>query len=344
MSRPVQRFLPGEGIAREVITADIQRYLGPDALVRPGIGIDEHRDRAGYWITAHRSLTTLMIEDLLHDTLRWLNEKSEAAKAVISTGLMYQDSETHATRQHWGPTDPAAVARGNNASNAPQHTPHTASYLGQFGNSGTKSQTSVNAISPNLLSSMRPIDVVPRPGIPAFRARYSSRRASTSDFERTDSRLLARESYGRLNGSNQDLHRPLKRSKKERYDRNVQKSTETINRDDWYGMPMSGVDNSLDLTSGVETTASFTPEHYSQTSSSGTSAEAGFGKRTHDSSFTRTDKRFRLTPVSDLIPRFNPEQQGHLRKWKTSAGETNVDVAWRCGWQTGAEEPLLPQP
>jgi len=28
-------FLPGEGISREVITADICRYLGLDALVRP---------------------------------------------------------------------------------------------------------------------------------------------------------------------------------------------------------------------------------------------------------------------------------------------------------------------
>jgi hypothetical protein len=28
-------FLPGEGISREVITADITRYLGNDALVRP---------------------------------------------------------------------------------------------------------------------------------------------------------------------------------------------------------------------------------------------------------------------------------------------------------------------
>jgi len=33
-----QWFQPGEGIAREVITADIQRNLGPDALVRPGEG------------------------------------------------------------------------------------------------------------------------------------------------------------------------------------------------------------------------------------------------------------------------------------------------------------------
>jgi hypothetical protein len=28
-------FLPGEDISRDVITADICRYLGPDALVRP---------------------------------------------------------------------------------------------------------------------------------------------------------------------------------------------------------------------------------------------------------------------------------------------------------------------
>ena len=38
-------FQPGEGIAREVITADIQRYLGPDALVKPGIGQDDMQVR-----------------------------------------------------------------------------------------------------------------------------------------------------------------------------------------------------------------------------------------------------------------------------------------------------------
>jgi hypothetical protein len=38
---PVKRmhewFIPKNGIDREVITADIQRYLGNDALVRPGV-------------------------------------------------------------------------------------------------------------------------------------------------------------------------------------------------------------------------------------------------------------------------------------------------------------------
>jgi hypothetical protein len=45
MSRANQWFVPGEGIAREVITADIQRYLGPDALVRPGQGTGDHAVR-----------------------------------------------------------------------------------------------------------------------------------------------------------------------------------------------------------------------------------------------------------------------------------------------------------
>ena len=46
MSRMNQWFVPGEGIAREVITADIQRYLGPDALVRPGTGTGDHEVRS----------------------------------------------------------------------------------------------------------------------------------------------------------------------------------------------------------------------------------------------------------------------------------------------------------
>ena len=44
-ARHNQWFVPGEGIAREVITADIQRYLGPDALVRPGSGTGEYEVR-----------------------------------------------------------------------------------------------------------------------------------------------------------------------------------------------------------------------------------------------------------------------------------------------------------
>lgn len=34
--RQNEYFIPGDGISREVIQADICRYLGNDALVRPG--------------------------------------------------------------------------------------------------------------------------------------------------------------------------------------------------------------------------------------------------------------------------------------------------------------------
>lgn len=40
-----QWFIPAEGIDRHVISADIQRYLGNDATVRPGPGTGEHEVR-----------------------------------------------------------------------------------------------------------------------------------------------------------------------------------------------------------------------------------------------------------------------------------------------------------
>jgi hypothetical protein len=66
-------FLPGEDISREVITADICRYLGPDALVRPYRHQDVSKPpnsfdlallslkqgRSGYLITAYRALTSV---------------------------------------------------------------------------------------------------------------------------------------------------------------------------------------------------------------------------------------------------------------------------------------------
>lgn len=40
MSSQGQRewFIPGDGIDRDVISTNIQRYLGNDATVRPGLG------------------------------------------------------------------------------------------------------------------------------------------------------------------------------------------------------------------------------------------------------------------------------------------------------------------
>lgn len=77
MSRQCQTFVIGDGIAREVITNDIQRYLGPDALVRAGIGSGEDDGKMGYVVTAYRGLTPQMIQDLRLDTQRWEEEQSK---------------------------------------------------------------------------------------------------------------------------------------------------------------------------------------------------------------------------------------------------------------------------
>ncbi|KAF2788672.1 hypothetical protein K505DRAFT_254993 [Melanomma pulvis-pyrius CBS 109.77] len=107
MSRANQWFVQGEGIAREVITADIQRYLGPDALVRPGPGTGEYEGRNGYWITAYRTLTSQMIQDLKMDSTRW---QQEQGRQESGRGVAYQDSRTHAARQHWGPSQAQEAA------------------------------------------------------------------------------------------------------------------------------------------------------------------------------------------------------------------------------------------
>jgi hypothetical protein len=70
-------FLPKDGIDREVITADICRYLGNDALVRPGNyeasekvfcelmlmatqNPTTFQVQQGYFITSYRNLTTVL--------------------------------------------------------------------------------------------------------------------------------------------------------------------------------------------------------------------------------------------------------------------------------------------
>ncbi|KAL1646639.1 hypothetical protein SLS58_003227 [Diplodia intermedia] len=99
-----QWFQPGEGIAREVITADIQRYLGPDALVKPGIGTGEYEQ---------------MVQDLKLDSQRWRAEVQQGrgsplardskimAKPPDKAAVAYQDSRTHQSRQYYGPSTPA---------------------------------------------------------------------------------------------------------------------------------------------------------------------------------------------------------------------------------------------
>ncbi|KAG6008816.1 hypothetical protein E4U21_003845 [Claviceps maximensis] len=127
-TRQNEYFVPRDGIDREVISADICRYLGNDALVRPGHYENPQTGQVvqGYYITAYRNLTTAMIEDLKADSARWDSERraqtsrntpggihaSRDATGLLarlssnSAAVQYRYSETHQSRQHHGPTEP----------------------------------------------------------------------------------------------------------------------------------------------------------------------------------------------------------------------------------------------
>ncbi|KAG5793233.1 hypothetical protein H9Q69_007711 [Fusarium xylarioides] len=104
--RQNEYFVPRDGIDREVISADICRYLGNDALVRPGHYENPQTGQSvqGYYITAYRNLTTAMIEDLKADSARWDSER-RAQTSRNTSGVQYRYSETHQSRQHHGPTE-----------------------------------------------------------------------------------------------------------------------------------------------------------------------------------------------------------------------------------------------
>lgn len=88
-ARQNEYFIPRDGIDREVITADICRYLGNDALVRPGTYEDKKSGRViqGYFVTAYRNLTSAMIADLKADSARWEQERRN------HSGARYSDSQ-----------------------------------------------------------------------------------------------------------------------------------------------------------------------------------------------------------------------------------------------------------
>ncbi|ORY02277.1 hypothetical protein BCR34DRAFT_591966 [Clohesyomyces aquaticus] len=97
-------FIPGDGIAREVIFRDLGRYLGPDATARPGVGDSgNYVGVSGYWVKAHQNLTSEMIAKLKVDTEQWRKEVG----AVAYTPSSFYDPR----RSHWGP--PTSVAQPN---------------------------------------------------------------------------------------------------------------------------------------------------------------------------------------------------------------------------------------
>ncbi|KAJ6155554.1 hypothetical protein N7470_006120, partial [Penicillium chermesinum] len=106
-----------DGITREVIQADICRYLGNDALVRPG----NHSGRQGFFIRAYRNLTSEMIADLKADSARWEADVARRADLGYPRGSYIQDvnmshhtpnpgsanyaaSAIHEVRQQQGPS------------------------------------------------------------------------------------------------------------------------------------------------------------------------------------------------------------------------------------------------
>jgi hypothetical protein len=123
--RQNEYFIPRDGIDREVITSDICRYLGNDALVRPGTYEDPNSGQSisGYYITAYRNLTTAMIEDLKADSARWEQER-RAKSSRNAAGVQYHHSDTYARRQRGGAADSSSYGNSRDSYDSP-HTPHS---------------------------------------------------------------------------------------------------------------------------------------------------------------------------------------------------------------------------
>ncbi|EEQ89093.2 transcription factor RfeG [Blastomyces dermatitidis ER-3] len=98
--RQNEYFIEENGIAREVIQADICRYLGNQALVKPGV----YKGVKGYYIRGYRNLTPEMIADLQADSARWRAEIAMRRDQGYSTQAQYDTSATHESRQRTGPT------------------------------------------------------------------------------------------------------------------------------------------------------------------------------------------------------------------------------------------------
>ncbi|KAA8647096.1 putative transcription factor RfeG [Aspergillus tanneri] len=111
--RQNEYFIPGDGISREVIQADICRYLGNDAL-----------GRQGYFIRAYRNLTSEMIADLKADSARWEADVIRRADQGYPRAN-YASSAIHEGRQTQGPSPPPTYS-----------APPTQSYVDPYAQAG----------------------------------------------------------------------------------------------------------------------------------------------------------------------------------------------------------------
>ncbi|KAF9891189.1 hypothetical protein FE257_004753 [Aspergillus nanangensis] len=134
--RQNEYFIPGDGISREVIQADICRYLGNDAL-----------GRQGFFIRAYRNLTSEMIADLKADSARWEADVVRRADQGYPRGsythdysmshapnmasATYASSSIHEGRQQQGPSPPPAYSAA----------PPTQSFVDPYGQPSYQQQT-----------------------------------------------------------------------------------------------------------------------------------------------------------------------------------------------------------
>ncbi|KKF92464.1 hypothetical protein CFO_g5181 [Ceratocystis platani] len=150
-TRHNEYFIDRDGIDREVITADICRYLGNDALVRPGVFEDPSngQQRQGYFITAYRNLTTAMIEDLKNDSIRWEREK-ERANMASRKGYRNLGSPVHGAN---GSNN--AGGNNNNCNNPSNNSNNNGSANGGVANGGSFKGHSLNNANTNIHNGPR---------------------------------------------------------------------------------------------------------------------------------------------------------------------------------------------
>ncbi|KAJ0416249.1 hypothetical protein BJY00DRAFT_235339 [Aspergillus carlsbadensis] len=122
LERQNEYFIPGDGISREVIQADICRYLGNDALVRPG----NHNGRQGFFIRAYRNLTSEMITDLKADSARWEADVRSRADQGYPRGSYIQDysySQPNRAASTFAPTMHPEMSQGPGPSPPTSYAP-----------------------------------------------------------------------------------------------------------------------------------------------------------------------------------------------------------------------------
>lgn len=88
-----QFYISAEGISRDVITTDICRYLGNNAVIRPNMDINGKI--IGYWYWAYRALTDEMVRSLQEDSARWQREKDRNYKQGLSGTYEHSNSRTY---------------------------------------------------------------------------------------------------------------------------------------------------------------------------------------------------------------------------------------------------------